>query len=1468
MDENNLEKKNLTDNLTYIGDNFMLGLESSLAGIGVALGSEGVRIGREGANMSEAEIMRNVLLSGSPDALVFSCLLKAADLARTPNMTDEEKVNEFKSYIALYALQNTSIGLNISSTINFIDKIENNLNRIDFKDYEGKSFLEMLPNVFADSISLSINSEIDNNGSAVFTSVLGKYFPESIDNTEEFMHEKMIEPVQNKSEDLALESQDYGKVTNIAGNVTQSLGNIGPSIVAAVVNPIAGLYYSAISSKGQNTSDALNKGADLEKAIKVGNAKAAVETAPELLTGGLKVFGKGALDDILQKGVIDNIQNKVAQSATKIGLDVTGEVVEETITDVLSTFIDRATIDPNAKYTLQDFENTATTTSIITLIANAMTHRLVKNRNNNFTNLEKDSNTEKQTVSKTNSSKQYVNLTNNPNIDSQIDESQIQAKQINGKPSYKLENMPGLTWLSQARDDILYSEWEKVQPGTDSKYAQYFEVPSSTYIAKPSELLDISESIRDALTNNNIDVKNLILNHIKEISGNSTLQNIICEIDNNADVLNMHTLFNTLDIGKVVDSYAKSFSGVIWNYIDEKDSSGFQIPTLMLTDKNALVNTKTIETVNYQKRKNGFDKNTGIPSMQVNASEISTILNSDLTLENAVSLLKLENIFEGSSLAQAISDKLKSFKDLEQAQKIVDYDKVANEIYLLNGENNTNLLNEILGNTNLQKSLAQMRANGLDNTNPYIGAYVELLENYERQKYLQPRERTNEKTSDNSRTSSSNISQEKTNNSGITQVTESVNSIYIECDKLFTDLDAVVKSYMAKGFLKSDMNVILSGYDNMLVPLEQLETIKNNIKNYTSNILAQDSELTKFVKSELSIRKNFNMLRSFAQKDLTLPELFQKGLETGSYNASSLPYITKAILESQGIDSEITESGLKLNLDGTEFTFDPLSAKRSFATNLGKYLKPNNDSLGDLSSTIKGLVKQNKQNTPNIHNNSIFEKIKSVFGFSKQNALPAPETTTPTVEEQKLLNICNSSPAGMINDDILWEIQTWDKSNIKNQVITSYVLLPKIGSPEQILSMNPEMISGLLENMQNLAKDESIKFLGGLHYDSKLDSWTASLPNTQEIKDILPDAINLIGQKIETNTILNRINSSLQRVSDEPEVANTSSSNQHLTKQINLQNNMSQNSTSQQNNTPNSQNLDSSNKQSLKPETIVISDLHSRLDSWEAVKEQIEQNPNLNVIILGDAMDRGPYGIEILMQIKELSDAGRVKYVPGNHDEFAYNLLRSIQEGFDLNNPIMNSAFNNLKYNKGIDTLNKIQNFNQTVKDALDNQLITKPIRIEELTKWLGSQPLQLIQKGANNVTYGLAHALFDSQLYSYDKNFNLEKAFNLQLDKTNNKANNILQHFKNVLWYRAEDKNTHYAPVNWSDDLAMIVGHTPQKNGVNLKYFNGDFSKPMIYIDGGLINKLGGFSLDGHIINNLEDRQILEETQEFENGR
>ena len=65
-----------------------------------------------------------------------------------------------------------------------------------------------------------------------------------------------------------------------------------PSVSASALtrNPNIGLATMALSTKGQATQEALNKGAELDQAVKIGNTKAMIEVGTEMLTGGVNIF--------------------------------------------------------------------------------------------------------------------------------------------------------------------------------------------------------------------------------------------------------------------------------------------------------------------------------------------------------------------------------------------------------------------------------------------------------------------------------------------------------------------------------------------------------------------------------------------------------------------------------------------------------------------------------------------------------------------------------------------------------------------------------------------------------------------------------------------------------------------------------------------------------------------------------------------------------------------------------------------------------------------------------------------------------------------------------------------------------------------------------------------------------------------------------------------------------------------------
>ncbi len=219
-------------------------------------------------------------------------------------------------------------------------------------------------------------SEVENsynNKLGVLSELAGKISPNT---SEELLkaNNKISEPINEINNQLDRESERYGTVANTIANVGQAVGNMAPSILSSVItkNPNVGLATMGLSSKGQSTQEALNKGAELDRAVKIGNTKAMIEVGTEMLTGGVNIFGKGALDDIAKKGILDKIKSNVGKAVAKQGLNVAGETLEETISDILGTAIDKGTVDPNAKYSLKDWKDTAVTTTLTTLVLNSL----------------------------------------------------------------------------------------------------------------------------------------------------------------------------------------------------------------------------------------------------------------------------------------------------------------------------------------------------------------------------------------------------------------------------------------------------------------------------------------------------------------------------------------------------------------------------------------------------------------------------------------------------------------------------------------------------------------------------------------------------------------------------------------------------------------------------------------------------------------------------------------------------------------------------------------------------------------------------------------------------------------------------------------------------------------------------------------------------------------------------------------
>ena len=180
---------------------------------------------------------------------------------------------------------------------------------------------------------------------------------------------EIVETPSNKlNESVAKDSEKMGKGWQIAGEVSQTIGNMIPSMALTAVtkNPDIGLAAMGVSAKGQATKEAEEKGSDLNTANEIGLGKGLVEVGTEKLTGGLKFFGKGTADDLVEKGINKAIKNKAGNFIAKQAVGMAGEVGEETISDLVGTAIDKATVDPDASYSFDDWKKTALMTMLST----------------------------------------------------------------------------------------------------------------------------------------------------------------------------------------------------------------------------------------------------------------------------------------------------------------------------------------------------------------------------------------------------------------------------------------------------------------------------------------------------------------------------------------------------------------------------------------------------------------------------------------------------------------------------------------------------------------------------------------------------------------------------------------------------------------------------------------------------------------------------------------------------------------------------------------------------------------------------------------------------------------------------------------------------------------------------------------------------------------------------------------------
>ncbi|MGN1269336.1 MAG: hypothetical protein ACI4UU_00475 [Clostridia bacterium] len=612
------------------------------------------------------------------------------------------------------------------------ERINEILQTISDKD---KNIYQKMANIGINATDDVIN---DVPAKSLFNSsnqIVGKIAPKA---SEEILNINNVisQPSQKLQEYIAEEAEKQDELTRLLGGASQAVGNMLPSIgvTALTGSPTAGLATMGMSAKGQATQEALNKGAELDQAVKVGNTKAMIEIGSEMLTGGVNIFGKGALDDIITNGIDKKVKNEVANFLIKKGLDIPGEILEETISDVLGTAIDKGTVDPNASYSISDWSETAITTMLSTIVLNALTGGYGK----------KAYNANKVQVQESlNNQNLQQNTTNNVN---NVQEQQIIPSGIKMPQNQNMEQIDNILPVANEQNNYLTKNYEE----SAKKYNIDINNKTVKSINRVTQERGIKTTYNaDLFTDNNtnaiwktstdvdgIQVREIILN--PNADTNKTLQNVIMhelthDLEGTAEYNELKDLILNYDKGYVDFEKARKSLEDIYSKVYDRNNIEFQslvdneavadILGNKLGDQN-FINNLTMEKPTLGRKiynwvvdkLNKINKLTGYSSERLFWADVKNKFENayrqDYKGNNNNSKYSIQTDSNGNKYVRVDTD-----QNIFEGKSIKEQTKIAQE-YILNNFRENGLLKD--DNTiNISRKTATEYThpkNGLDNT--------------------------------------------------------------------------------------------------------------------------------------------------------------------------------------------------------------------------------------------------------------------------------------------------------------------------------------------------------------------------------------------------------------------------------------------------------------------------------------------------------------------------------------------------------------------------------------------------------------------------------------------------------------------------------------------------------------------------------------------------------------------------------
>ena len=131
-----------------------------------------------------------------------------------------------------------------------------------------------------------------------------------------------------------------GSVAQTLGNAAQGVGNTIPSMLSNLVVPGSGMATLFMSAAGNSAKEALDSGADFNKAYAYGVLSGITEVATEKMFGGIPALGQGyeSIEKAIEAAINRSAGNEVERAILRYITDAAGEATEEYLSEVVGAY--------------------------------------------------------------------------------------------------------------------------------------------------------------------------------------------------------------------------------------------------------------------------------------------------------------------------------------------------------------------------------------------------------------------------------------------------------------------------------------------------------------------------------------------------------------------------------------------------------------------------------------------------------------------------------------------------------------------------------------------------------------------------------------------------------------------------------------------------------------------------------------------------------------------------------------------------------------------------------------------------------------------------------------------------------------------------------------------------------------------------------------------------------------------------